>query len=880
MKMSTLFSRNVIHVLHVALRNTLIFIIVLFLALFAWLKVGVHADKFVFGQYEIDGLYIKLDKKFTLRAENIIIPKTKSKPSFQHIDRTFKSIKYVLTFFNYIELNKIHFENNQYKVIVADNTIYISNNLYEIAGNVEKVGKKLVADVSMLYIKKENIHMLGNLTYYLKKDKLETSGSFDAYNIKGNFAAKKEGNEINFAIKSNKFTDLKTLIGRVPLNKSIKSWIVDKVQAKEYQLISLLGKMNVSKTDIKMDFDSLRAKVLYKDVKIYYHEKLTPVVADSFILTYKNKGLFFDLKKPTYKGRKLDGSKVSIVNIVGGKSTVLLLDLHMKTVVDEVIQEILHAYKLHIPVTQKEALTKLYVHIDVPLGKSKQNVTVKVTADLTKGPLTIDRTTLPVVKGNVTYENGIVKINNVEIQNKWYHGNVNGNVILKKKIAELVFNAKTISVSKDKKVLFKLKNKSIPLVLNYSKDIVVDIPSFKIKIKSSLKNLVIDILKIEKIKPYLENLPIQIDGGSIHIFTKEFETFIFNGVFKRNVCFFYDKDNVCHTQVPCKGKVTPKGLILSAFNNRVNIDMPHSRIRLKNINIDLDALLKIKSKSQKNSFKKLVITGKNSNLRYKKHTLVTDSYDIEINKKGNIKAIGSKDGDIVKFTKTGKQLTIQALRVKDSVLHPLINFKGLKKGRYSLKISGDPDNEMKGRIILEGGVMSNFKVYNNTLALINTLPALATLSSPGFSQKGFKIKEGVIEFKQKKDKIVFDSIYVQGRSATIVGNGKLNLKKQTINLNLAIQTARELGKVLGNIPILGYILMGKDKSMTVGLKVTGSLNKPKVETSATQDTLTLPLRMIKRTLELPVQSFSPSTEAPKKPIRSLKPSKDPSVKLF
>jgi len=33
----------------------------------------------------------------------------------------------------------------------------------------------------------------------------------------------------------------------------------------------------------------------------------------------------------------------------------------------------------------------------------------------------------------------------------------------------------------------------------------------------------------------------------------------------------------------------------------------------------------------------------------------------------------------------------------------------LKNGRYTIKISGNPDKVMKGKIIVEGGVMSDFK---------------------------------------------------------------------------------------------------------------------------------------------------------------------------
>ena len=125
--------------------------------------------------------------------------------------------------------------------------------------------------------------------------------------------------------------------------------------------------------------------------------------------------------------------------------------------------------------------------------------------------------------------------------------------------------------------------------------------------------------------------------------------------------------------------------------------------------------------------------------------------------------------------------------------------------------------------------MKDFKAYNNTIALINTLPALATLQDPGFSKQGFKIKKGVAEYRMiRGEKIIFDSIYIKGSSSTIVGKGEIDLKKKTIDIKLAIKIAKTLGKVVGNIPLLGYILMGEDKSMTLGLKIEGTLDKPKV----------------------------------------------------
>jgi len=867
-----MFSAHTIHVLHVVLRDTLIFLIVLFIALFSWLIVGIHADKLTLGNYEIDGLYIKLDKKLTLKADNIVIPQSKKKPSFENVDKTFDNIKYLFTFFHYIELERVHFKDNDLKIIFADDVLYITSDDYEIAGNIERVGQRLIADISLLYIKKENINIAGKLTYFLQKDRLETEGAFDAYNIKGNFAAFKEDDLVSFAVKSDTFSDLRTLINKTGLSPAIKSWIVDKVQAKRYKLHSLVGKGNVANNEFKMDFDSLRGEALAEDVKIYYKEKLAPVLAESLILTYKDGGLYFDLKHPKYKDRDLNGSKVSIVNLIGGKLPRLILDLHIRSVIDSVVHKILKAYNLQIPVTQKGSMAKVDVKIDIPLKKSAKKTSVFVNVDLGKGNVYINKVKLPVLKGNVQFDKGFVTLKDVDLKETWYEGRANGKIDLKAKKMNLKFKAKKINIGKGNEKFFNLKNKLLPLTLDYNKNIVAELPTLKLKIVNRPENMLMQIRDIAKIKPYIKNLGLQISGGNLDITTKNFKTYAFKGKLHRDSCFFYEKDNVCLTRIPCSGVITKKGIDFYAFNKRLYFNEDKSRVTLKNLNIDFKEFLasEMKTKNSKNK-KRYVITGKNSKLRYDKFTLVTDSYNIKVKPNGNINAKGNLGKNSVKLRKIGKNISIEALRMTDKMLHPLINFDGLKRGRYTFKSSGDPKKMTKGKIIIEGGVMSDFKAYNNTLAFINTIPALATLSSPGFSNKGFKIEEGVTEYRKIGDRIIFDSIYVRGKSATIVGKGELDLKKRTININMAIQTAREFGKVVGSIPILGYILMGEDKSMTVGLKITGSLDKPKVETSATKEILSLPFDIIKRTLKSPVHALKKKEpKSVKKPLFNIK----------
>jgi len=809
----------------------------------------------------VDGLYIKLDKKLTLKAEKVIIPHRKANPSFNHVDETLESIKYVLTFFEHIDLKEIDFNNNVLAIYYRDNILQLSSKDYLIRGNIHREGKMLKGTVPILQLKKYNITMRGEFSYDLHEDILETRGKFLFKKMPGDFLAIKDSDTIGFSLKSDTFSDLRSVIDEFSMTEGVKRWVVDKVQAKSYKILSLSGKGDIKNKAFEMNMESLRGEMLFSNVSIDFKEGLAPVLAPSFVLNYSDKkGLFFNLEKPRYLGKNLDGSTVSIVNL-RDENTTLKLNLKLNTSFDTTVQKLLHAYDIDIPIVQKKGTVKASLDIDIGLKNDYKHFVADV--NLSQSEVQIQKVSLPVVAANIFYENGLLNINNMLLKNKYYAGRLNGELDIKKKQLTSVFDMKYLKVGEDNEKLIDMKNQEIPFILGYKNGIRVEVPKFTLSLIQKDKEYTLRLKDLNKVKPYLsDDIPIE-EGGEVSVVTKDFENYQFKGIMLRSTCFLYEKNNVCETRVSFQGDACATDVNFYAFNKRLHFNKAKSRIKLHNLNIDLKKFLESESTQKKKVQKKkkshsVVILGKNSNLRYGEYSLITDSYDVEIKPNGDIKAIGSTDGDIIKFTKKKDILSLQALRIKDKVLHPLINFDGLHHGRYSITKTGNPEKVMKGEIIVEGGVMKNFKAYNNTLAFVNTIPALATLHKPGYSNEGFTITSGVIDYRMiARSKIIFDSIYIKGDSATIVGKGELDLKKKTINVELAIQVARELGEALGNIPLVGYILVGKDKSLTVGLQITGSLDKPEVSISAAKDILSYPLELIKRTIESPGQLLAP-----------------------
>ncbi|AKF24694.1 hypothetical protein YH65_04305 [Sulfurovum lithotrophicum] len=852
------------------MRDTLIFLIILFGALFVWLKSGIYIDHLHFNSYEVDGLYIKLDKKLTLTAEHILIPKTKKKPSFDRVDETLDRVKYLLTFFDYAELDKVDFKNKHYKVIFADDVLYIANEDYEIAGNVWRRGHVLVADISLFYIKKENINIVGKLNYDLHSDKLILEGKYEAYNITGRFKAIKEGQTVQFVVNSDTFSDLKTFIDRLPMHEAVNQWITQKIEAKAYRLHMLMGKGSVHGTEFTLDPSSLKGNALLEDALIHFKEGLPPVKAEKIILNYDKSSLFFDLTNPTYRQREINAT-VSITDIGKAKDTRLNLDMHFNTRVDDTVQKILKAYDLHIPVLHKKSKSKIEVKLSIPLGKMPhRHIDVNVKAHVGKGNLYLGKLKLPVQSGDLAFRKNILMLKNIKLKSQWYEGTVNGKINTKKKKGDLLLQLKKIEFKKKNKTLFRLKDKKIPFSIDYAEDVLVNIPSFKLKVRQSSQTLKITASDISKIKPYLKNLEIDIDGGTMEIQSKDWKTFTFKGLLTRYDCFIYD-NKVCHTRVPCSGTIRPEGIDFYAFNKRLHYNTAKSLATLKNLNIDLQKFLESnlrlkKIKNKKKSSQKMVIRGKKSNIRYDKYTLLTDAYTVTIYPGNNtIRAVGKLGSDKVTFRKTGKKITIEALRIHDRMLHPLINFNGLQKGRYTIRLSGIPGKRMKGEILLDGGILKSFKAYSKTRNFIKSNKSLSQIQDPGLTKKGFKIQEGKILYRIVKDKVIFDTVYVKGDTATIVGKGTLDIKTKKLNIKLAVQTVRKLGKIIGSLPLLGYILMGKDNSVTIGLTIKGTLDDPKVNYSAAKEILSLPFDLIKRTLQSPAHIIN--TGKKKKPTK-------------
>jgi uncharacterized protein involved in outer membrane biogenesis len=168
--------------------------------------------------------------------------------------------------------------------------------------------------------------------------------------------------------------------------------------------------------------------------------------------------------------------------------------------------------------------------------------------------------------------------------------------------------------------------------------------------------------------------------------------------------------------------------------------------------------------------------------------------------------------------------------------------------------------ELENGVIERGNILSKiFSILNVSQLFKGRLPDLKTKGLPYHRiLANIDVKDGIAS----TDDFVVDS---DAMRITIIG--KVDLGKNLIDARIGIHPLVTLDTVLSHIPIIGYILTGKEKAfLSYVYEVKGDLNDPKIEAIPFKSIGEGFLGIIKRLLETPLRPFqkSPSTDKEKK----------------
>ncbi len=156
----------------------------------------------------------------------------------------------------------------------------------------------------------------------------------------------------------------------------------------------------------------------------------------------------------------------------------------------------------------------------------------------------------------------------------------------------------------------------------------------------------------------------------------------------------------------------------------------------------------------------------------------------------------------------------------------------------------------------KNGCISNAPSSLNLISLLNPFTSLV---------KGFGVKKG-IEYKKIEAKLKLhngviktkknEAAVLDGKNIDLFAYGKYDILKDKIDVYVTFITFSTINKIVSHIPIIGWIIGGKNKSFTgLSFHVYGNPSNPSIKPVPFRSLAKGVLGVVKRTLMLPLSIF-------------------------
>ena len=407
------------------------------------------------------------------------------------------------------------------------------------------------------------------------------------------------------------------------------------------------------------------------------------------------------------------------------------------------------------------------------------------------------------------------------------------------------------------KEIFKIDKMTKLKIENINENIIIKSNEYSIKYSLNDYQWKIKIDSIDKIATKSKLLTKYfVDNGSFTLektYNQNYMRFVAKSKYKYKLLVL---DNKPVSEYIVRGKINTKDNdITMNVNNVFRIDIKDEiQMTTKDIGLNLDniiALISDVNSSEKSNNLKVSFNAKNSYVYLSdKRDAISDTIVFTYKDKALEATLKHKKG-VATFVYKDNMFALEGKNFEDKFMNNLFALSDMKGGTLGFSIGGDTD-KYKGIMYMKDTTIVDYKILNNVLAFVNTVPSLLTFSLPGYNKNGLDIKRLYFDFNFEKDIYHITNLSIDSKELKIVGKGEASIKNNTIDMDLNLKT--DLGSSVSKIPIVGYILLGKD-SISTSLTLNGKLDNPKVNTQVSHDIVVAPWNILKRTITYPMKLF-------------------------
>ncbi|ECW8268165.1 DUF3971 domain-containing protein [Campylobacter upsaliensis] len=832
---------------------------------FLVLKNGISISSVQFDFLKLEQLYIKMDKKLILRAKNIIINENNLSANSNKNSQNFaskellkitKNLKYLYTFVEEINVENLVFDKHKVQIYFDGKEFFVDGDLFFLKLDLKREKDELKAQIQKLFVKEYGVNIVGDLNINAKSEFYHLKARADSSFLDFNTTLSFKNGQLSYKIEDMNLKNINLLSKHIKkqtqLPKELELWLFERAKAEFYHLDFLEGFADFSKKEYYLD--ELKARGFAKNVSVRLDEKMTPITIPNLTINFSKQKLDFDFAKASYNGANLSGSKVYLYDLLDSKKAGIYLLIKSGAVVfDEKLANALKNYDFSLPFYQKSGKTSGSVELKIGFN---ENVKTFYKGDLTLSNAALSLANFNINSASVQFHNGQLNINANGVSNDFLSANLKANIDLEQKNG--VFDTELLRLYYDD--YFDMRNQNVKFNLDYKEAVKLYIPAWNANLNFS-EGLELTLENLQIFMPYLsvaKSLGLR-DIRRLHYKSRNFNDFnvsideaSFEKRFLINAKEPYTSDSFEIQSLGGNLTLRSKSnLISAAFTPALK------ELHFKNLTYLYEKGESEKSFAFETNPYHIKIGGANVGiiLLDMNKTLSFERLEASLNK-AVLNASASSGKTQISFHKSPEKLSLIANDMSDEFLNTFLQKNAFKEGVFNVKAEGSNDEFFEGEFEVKNTYVRDLKGINQLVSFIDTVPSLVMFRAPTFNQKGLHIQDGKVLFNRKKDLLSFTAINLNGDSVDLFGLGSANLRLNSLDLNLELKTLKSASDTISKVPILNYVILGKNQEISTNIKVNGSLDDPKFQTQILADTLKTPFNLIKNVIQLPVNLFN------------------------
>ena len=540
-----------------------------------------------------------MDKKLILNIENIELKskETKSTSSFDELKRDLESLPMILKLFQKIDIERLKVGDNEFKIILDEDTLYLDNKFVNISSKMDISSKQVSFDLYSLYLKDVELLFDGKIKVDYFNEKMNYFGNFYYQDIQSNINVEMTKELAKFYLASESFKSLKFLKKFITLPPAAEEWMYDNVEG-NIKLQNFYGEFDLEKNELV--YDSLRGNAQIEAAKIRFHKDVDVINTKNLDITFENDSLGFKLIEPTFKDKSLDGSFVMIHNLTSSQLGEVEVNIKANTKLDKDILGILKAYDINLPLVQNSGNTDASLQMIFPYEEDKPMITKGVFL-LTDADILINKFAFSSKSAEVLLNDSMIEIKNADFKHKnMIDALVNINLDTKTLKSEGSVDIKSFLIAKEnKEEIVNVKNKTSVISMDFNNEVNIELKDLETTVKVS-DLIYVDIKNLSKIYPYSKLLKdISIKDGDISLTIKDDKNISFTSNVK-GLEFPIEKDGKLLDSLNIKGLIEDKKISISSDDEKLKVEVKDQiNIYLKDLDVVIDSK-KVSSSSKTN----------------------------------------------------------------------------------------------------------------------------------------------------------------------------------------------------------------------------------------------------------------------------------------